>query len=671
MKNWIFAVSVLALVSCAGAAMAQAPATPAPAAQGAQDAAAIFGAREGVQNASLSPGGTRVAFIAPTKGQGNALYVVDAAGGKAPTPALVASGDPDRIVSCGWVSEQRLACQIYILVKGAIEILPATRIVAVDVDGSNTKLLSNFERSDSLYAPTLAGGAVVDWLNGEDGAILIGRHYVPAERIGSNLKDTRSGYGVDRLDTRSLAVKEIEPPKASAVEYISDGRGTVRIMAVATSPGATGQSTGVYDYFYRKKGSRDWLSLGTYDSVRREGFEAHAVDPEKDLVYGLKKKDGRLAAYAVSLDGSKAETLLYAHPQVDVDGFARIGRSRRAVGVTFATDKRQIVYFDPQIQSLGKSLSKALPNLPLVYFADSSADEGKLLLWSGSDTDPGRYYVFDRSKKQLAELMLSRPELENAKLASVRHITYRAADGAEVPAYLTLPPGSDGKRLPALVMPHGGPDSRDEWGFDWLSQYFARQGYAVLQPEYRGSQGYGDAWFKKNGFKSWRTAISDVNDAGRWLVAQGIADPAKLGIVGWSYGGYAALQANVLDPKLYKAVVAVAPVTDLPSLSEEWRNWTSHRLEVQNIGTGSEPREGSPAQHAEAFVAPVLLFHGDRDRNVNIHQSQLMASRLRGAGKNAELVVYPKLDHQLDDSEARADMLRKAAAFLKANLHVQ
>jgi dipeptidyl aminopeptidase/acylaminoacyl peptidase len=667
MKKFLGAVSALALLSAAGAVQAQAPA--AVAAQG-LDAAALFGAREGVQNASLSPAGTKVAFIAPTKGQGNALYIVDAGGGKAPTVALVASGDPERIQWCRWVSEDRLACQIFILVKGAIEIMPGNRIIAVDASGGNTKLLSNHERSDDRGL-VLSGDRVVDWLNGDDGSVLIGRVYVPSERIGSNLKDVRRGLGVDRLDTRSLSVKEIEPPKPAAADYVSDGRGTVRIMGTATSPGATGQSTGIYDYYYRRKGSRDWQSLGTWDEVHREGFNPYAVDSDKDVVYGLKKKDGRLAAYAVSLDGSKTETLLYAHPQVDVDGFAQIGRGQRVVGVTFVTDKRQVVYFDPQLQTLAKALSKALPNLPLVYFADSTADESKLLLWAGSDTDPGRYYVFDRAKKQLGELMLSRPELENAKLAPVRHVTYRAADGTEVPAYLTLPPGSDGKKVPALVMPHGGPEARDEWGFDWLTQYFARQGFAVLQPEYRGSTGYGDAWFRNNGFKSWRIAIGDVNDAGRWLVAQGIADPAKLAIIGWSYGGYAALQANVLDPKLFKAAVAVAPVTDLPALAEEWRNWTSHRIEVERIGTGSEPREGSPAEHADAFQAPVLLFHGDRDRNVSVHQSQLMEGRLKGAGKDVELVVYPKLDHQLDDSEARADMLRRADAFLKAKLHVQ
>src|SRR3546814_16872493 len=112
-------------------------------------------------------------------------------------------------------------------------------------------------------------------------------------------------------------------------------------------------------------------------------------------------------------------------------------------------------------------------------------------------------------------------------------------------------------------MPHGGPASRDQWGFDWLTQFFVNRGYAVLQPNYRGSTGYGDDWFNDNAWHSWKTAIGDVNDAGRWLVKQGIADPAKLAIVGWSHGGYAALQSNVLDPALFHAVVAVAPVTDL------------------------------------------------------------------------------------------------------------
>ncbi|MBV9929726.1 MAG: S9 family peptidase [Alphaproteobacteria bacterium] len=662
MKFIIFtAAAALALVPPAGAVRAQA------AAQAAADPAALFGAREGVQQISLSPSGTKVAFLAPKpRGQGNVLYVVDAVAGGQPKVVMNSSGDPERLTSCHWLSEQRLACNVYLLVKGATDLLPATRLVAIDADGANLKLLSSPMRWDDL-AVSLGGGEVIDWSTGDDGSVLVGRYFVPSEHLGSHMADARNGFGVDRLDTVKLSARAVEPPKPNAAEYISDGRGNVRIMGIAKMVGE-GQDTGLVDYYYRAKGSRDWKKLGTYDSTRAEGFNPYAVDPDSDVAYGLKKKDGRLAAYSLALDGSGAETLLFAHPAVDVDGFVRIGRNRRVVGVSYSTDKRQNLYFDPKLRALATALSKALPNLPLVAFVDSSADESKLLLWAGSDTDPGRYYLFDKAKGQLGELMLSRPELENAKLAAVRHVTYKAGDGTDIPAYLTLPPGSEGKKLPAIVMPHGGPAARDEWGFDWLSQYFAARGYAVLQPEFRGSSGYGDGWFQKNGFQSWRTAIGDVDDAGRWLVAQGIADPDKLAIVGWSYGGYAALQANVLDPKLFKAAVAIAPVTDLAMRKAEWANFSIHRIVSDEVGSGPHVREGSPAANAERIAAPVLLFHGDTDRNVGVQQSRLMAERLRSAGKSVELVVYPKLDHQLDDAEARADLLRKADAFLRASL---
>ena len=174
----------------------------------------------------------------------------------------------------------------------------------------------------------------------------------------------------------------------------------------------------------------------------------------------------------------------------------------------------------------------------------------------------------------------------------------------------------------------------------------------------------------QNGFRSWRTAVGDVNDAGRWLVAQGIADPARLAIVGWSYGGYAALQSGVLDPNLFKAVVAVAPVTDLASARDAYLGTSASRIVRDFFGTGPHIGEGSPAQNAERINAPVLMFHGERDLNVAIRQARLMDSRLRSAGRSSELVVYPQLDHQLNDSIARADMLRRSDAFLRRSLRI-
>ena len=154
-------------------------------------------------------------------------------------------------------------------------------------------------------------------------------------------------------------------------------------------------------------------------------------------------------------------------------------------------------------------------------------------------------------------------------------------------------------------------------------------------------------------------------------MSQGIADPAKLAIVGWSYGGYAALQSEVVDPGLFKAVVAVAPVTDLATLVKDSAAFSNYRLVRSFVGTGPHLREGSPAQNVGKIKVPVLLFHGDMDLNVGINQSRIMQDRLRGAGAQSELVIYSGLDHQLEDSLARADMLRRSDAFLRKALKIQ
>jgi dipeptidyl aminopeptidase/acylaminoacyl peptidase len=336
------------------------------------------------------------------------------------------------------------------------------------------------------------------------------------------------------------------------------------------------------------------------------------------------------------------------------------------VGVSYVTDTRHSEIFVAEIAQLLTSLSKALPQQPILRVADASIDESKMLVFAGSDTDPGVYYLFDRKAGQLRPLLAVREPLIGAKLASVKPLSYPATDGTVIPGYLTLPPGVESaKGLPAIVMPHGGPSTRDVWGFDWLAQFYASRGFAVLQPNFRGSAGYGDAWLVENGFKSWPIAIGDVLAAGHWLVSQGIADPARLGIVGWSYGGYAALQAAVVEPGFFKAVVAIAPVTDLPALKEEWRGWTNFELARARIGNGPEIHTGSPAEHADKIKVPVLLFHGGMDRNVNIGQSKRMAAGLTAAGVKNELVTWDDLDHQLDDSTARTQMLRQSDAFLR------
>jgi dipeptidyl aminopeptidase/acylaminoacyl peptidase len=656
------------LRSCVGAlgllVASGAPAEPAtPAVIKSFDAAAAFGALAGVADLRLSPDGKSVAYLAPAKEQGSMLLTLDLADVNKAHVAFTASGKPDRLGGCHWVSDERLVCVLYGVVNGSVGLLPFTRTVAVNRDGGAFKMLST--RNEAYTRGfQLGGGDVIDWLPDENGAVLMSRVYLPNDHLGSRVGSDREGLAVDWLDTRNLQIKSIEVPSKGAREFLTDGRGTVRIIGRST-PSTNGQDSGIVAYSYRKPGSRDWLKLGDYNYIDGSGFNPVAVDHDMNVVYGFKKKDGRKAVYTVALDGSQSENLIYSRPDVDVDHLIRIGRRNRVVGVSFATDVRQAIYFDPDIEKLMRSISRAVPRQPAVRIVDSSVDEHVLLIFAGSDDDPGVYYLFDRPSKQLRTFLVVRGALEGVKLAKVKPVTYPAGDGEVVPGYLTLPPGmEDLKGLPAIVLPHGGPSDRDEWGFDWLSQYYASRGFAVLQPNFRGSSGYGDAWLLRNGFRSWRIAISDVLDAGRWLVAQG-ADPAKLCVVGWSYGGYAALQSVVTDQRVFKAAVAIAPVTDLQLLKEEHRDWSDYDLVGDMIGDGPQVREGSPARNAEKIKVPVLLFHAALDRNVGIAQSRLMAARLAAAGVKHELVTWDDLDHHLEDSTARTEMLRKSDAFLR------
>ncbi len=638
---------------------------PAAAQQAAADLAARFGARPAVEDATLSPDGTRLAFIAPAKGQGGMLNTVVLAEGSDPKPVYAVDGNPQRLAECPWATAERLVCTIWGIVTDGERLYNATRLVALNRDGSNARMLSAKQSSEAL-GYDLHGGDIIDWLpDSETGHVLMTRVRVEETTTGRLAASKDRGLGVEKVDTVSLRSTMIERPEDYAREYITDGRGTIRIMGRVETRG-DGYYSGLRPYFYRKPGSREWHPLSVRNGPQREGFDPYAVDAEQNVAYGFDKLDGRQALYKVALDGSASRTLVLARDGVDVDGLIRLGRHQRVVGASFTTDRRQIEYFDPTIRKLHAGLTKAIPDHPLVSIVDASVDEQKLLIFASADDRPGTWYLMDRTARSLRPLLETRPQLNGLTLAKVLSITYPAADGTMVPGYITLPPGKSGKNLPAIVLPHGGPSARDEWGFDWLSQYYAAMGYAVLQPNFRGSAGYGDAWLQTNGFQSWKTAIGDVSDAGKWLVAQGIADPKKLAIVGWSYGGYAALQSAVVDPALFKAVVAIAPVTDLTKLKDQYRRTTARVSAFDFIGAGPHITEGSPAQRAGEIKAPVLLFHGALDVNVDIAHSRFMADKLKAASVPHRLVSWDNLDHYLIDSEARAKMLRESEAFLQA-----
>lgn len=660
MKSKILCAAAIVAIAVSMIASA---ATPEPL----NSAGALFGVRETVQAIDISPDGNQVVYVTPGPGRASFAMVADLINGGQPRVAMASNGTPDRLSWCNFVTNKRLICRIAGQIERTGVLVPYARLAAVNTDGSHIAMLG--ERGSSYDAHLRQfDGYIVDWLPGEDGAVLMARRYVPEEgKMNTKIVRKTDGVGLDRIDVTTLESSKVESAAKNVDYFLSDGRGNVRMKAYQPERGGTGQLASREVFHYRLPNSKEWLPFSTWDED--EGMIPIAIDAGINSAYVKKKLDGRMALYRVKLDGSMATELVHKNDKVDIDDVVRIGRGASVIGVTYAEEQRSVIYFDDTYRMLAAALGKAIPNLPMIGFLGSSADNSKLLVRASSDADPGRYYVFDKTARKLNEILLARPALENVALASVRSITYPAGDGTPIPAYLTLPPGkSDAHNLPAVVLPHGGPSARDEWGFDWLAQFLAHQGYAVLQPNYRGSAGFGDSWLQENGFKSWRTSIGDVTAAAHWLASEGIADPQRMAIVGWSYGGYAALQAGVLEPALFKALVAIAPVSDLKMLKNDARNYTNARIVAEEIGDGAHITEGSPLQNVERITAPVMMFHGDMDLNVGVQHSRKMDAKLRSAGKASELVVYEGLEHSLIDSNVRAQMLDKIDAFLRIHL---
>jgi dipeptidyl aminopeptidase/acylaminoacyl peptidase len=292
-------------------------------------------------------------------------------------------------------------------------------------------------------------------------------------------------------------------------------------------------------------------------------------------------------------------------------------------------------------------------------------------------SSPPVYYLVDFAAKKADIVGEAYPALANAKLGEVRMLTYKARDGADVPAYLTLPPGSSGKNLPLIMLPHGGPESRDDYEFNWLPQFLATRGYAVLQPQFRGSTGFGESW-RKAGYRQWGLLMQDdVTDGVKAMIEQGIADAKRVCIVGWSYGGYAALAGAAFTPDLYRCVVSINGVSDLPEMlnydrlravdgdeSDSVAYWRNH------IGSSTDRAvvEKSPARAAMNVKAPVLLLTATNDTVVPSSQSTMMAHALSTFDKPATLVQIKGDDHWLSQTTTRLQVLKETEKFLQTHL---
>ncbi len=400
------------------------------------------------------------------------------------------------------------------------------------------------------------------------------------------------------------------------------------------------------------------------------GFTPDGAPGGPSVIYSLIEAEGGLVRwFSVPLAGGASVPYL--------DGEAVKGtfedRGHHLLGFTTDAAGDESHFLDARQEKIYKASQRAFPGLHMELVDHNDAFD-RLVVTTTGPGDPITWWQVDIKTGKADELGQSYP-MDEDDVGPMKMAPFTAADGLKMEGVLTLPParflqGRPAKALPAVVVPHGGPfGAYDTAGFDWLAQAFASRGYVVFQPNFRGSGGYGRP-FEQAGYGEYgRKMQSDVSDGLAELVKQGIVDPQRVCIVGWGYGGYAALVGVTVQQGLYRCAASMAGISDLndkvnADLAEANQDLMLYRNIKQEIGMGQHLTEVSPIRFVDKVSVPILLIHGKDDTVVEYSQSSRMAEALRRAGKDVELVTLPGADHWLLNSETRLAMLQASVDFV-------
>jgi dienelactone hydrolase len=623
-----------------------------------------FASRPQVEGVSISPDGRYVAMIRTRDGKGFAV-VSDRRAGKDQTLRLVIT-EPDhfRMTWCRWATNTRLLCGLRGMVSDLV-VYPVTRLVAVDADGKNLRvLMQNNRETQGQYQDR-----IINWTPGRPDTVLIQAD----EGMSSN--DLATGvevYGdvgthalpaVFELNVLSGQLSIRQHARDPIRDWVTDARGQVRL--------GSGFSGTALSYWAHLDGESNWRRLSKFEVFSRENhFAPIAISPEDpNLAYAIGPSDGRNAVWLIDLTDKEEPKLVFSHPLVDVEDALR-GRDGRLISVQYDDGYPLMYYTDSDIGELMGGIQKLKPG-SFHSLEGSTLDDQVLLIRSVSDVDEDQFLLLDRAAHKVTQVGAAYPDRDSATLASMRSISYPARDGSRIPGYLSVPRGVPPTHLPLIVMPHGGPIARDSWGYFFLREFLVSRGYAVLQMNFRGSAGYGGDWFYA-AHQDWGgLTYDDVVDGARWAIQQGITDPQRVCMVGWSFGGYIALLGAQRNPDLFQCAVDIAGVSDLSLLIEEGHQWINSDSIKKQIGVNSEKlKHDSPHLHAADFKVPLLMLHGKMDAQVPFEQSEVMDKALTRAHVAHRFAVVPGADHQFSDVKDRATLLKETETFLREHLPV-
>lgn len=414
-----------------------------------------------------------------------------------------------------------------------------------------------------------------------------------------------------------------------------------------------------------------WIEIFREETpYRTKSFSGITPDRKSLVMISQDKQHGRRAYYTMSLKDGKISESIFSHKDKDVE-HVLTDIQRVVHGVRYSGFKPSYEFFDSKLNARMRGIKKVMPNNAFTI-SDYTPDWKSIVFYMDGEQSSGDYLLYQNSR--LDFIAAARPEIPQQAVHPVTEYSYNARDGLTIPSLITTPLGIPAKDLPAIMLPHGGPESYDKLEFNWLAQYFASQGYLVVQPQFRGSEGFGLTHLLKGRGEWGRKMQDDLTDAVADLAKKGMIDKSRVCIVGASYGGYAALAGATFTPGMYQCVVAINGVSDVARmLKTEKRKYGRDHWVVyywQDVIAKGEVKKShleqiSPINHVEQVTAPVLLIHGELDLIVPLSQSENMFDELEDAGKNVTFIELEDGDHHLSNTKNRMKALTAIEKFIK------
>jgi dipeptidyl aminopeptidase/acylaminoacyl peptidase len=619
-------------------------------------------------DARLSPSGKYLAARVASKGERRRLAVMEL-----DTLAIkvVAQFDDADVDYFEWVNDKRLVFNTFDGRETRADDMYYPGLFAINRDGSSFLQLADTRDSVDGFQRTSR-----QRLDGNHFLLRQpGRQHSDEVYVVSAVWD--AGYrnlqhlALKRVDTVTGRVTGIKGP-ASVQSWWLDQDGEPRLALGADKNRAI--------LYYRDKASDEWRTLHSFGLYSAEGViapEGFAPDGTLYVRAAPVDKEG-LYRYDIA-QCQLANVPLLALDGYDFRGDLVISRGRLA-GISYLSDARGTAWFDEQLKAAQAAVDKLLPGRINELTPARYPQTAWVLVHSYADVDPGRWLIYNMETQKLVQVGSARPAIDPSRMASKTFVRYKARDGLEIPAWITYPKGSQRKNLPLVVLLHGGPWLRGgEWKWNADAQFLASRGYAVLEPEFRGSTGFGTRHFRA-GWKQWGLAMQDdVSDGTRWAIAQGIADPKRICIAGASYGGYATLMGLAREPALYRCGVEWVGVTDIglmanghwtynDDLGDRWRQYGIPELVGDVQRDAVQLRDSSPIHLANRIRQPLLMAYGTEDQRVPLYHGKLFLDAVRKHNNHVEWITYDREGHGWALPENRIDFWIRVERFLERNI---